>query len=370
LNRPEAQASLAGAEPPAFYWPQLDGLRFVAALLVFLHHAPPLPLLAAIKPYGWVGVDLFLSISAFLITRLILLEHERTGSFSLRSFFIRRALRIWPLYLTFATFACLLGLFVLRLPLADVGAWWLSHLSFTNNVLTAVKGYSPVPFSSHLWTISLEEQAYMVMPLLLMAFAAGGFVRRHAILFCLGGVAVLMVARLALVLGGAEHPFIWVLPLRADSFLLGALAAILVRDRPVRSANLLLLCGALLMATVTLFPAIEVRGPYQVYGYTLIAAGCTLVVLSTQGRTILSPLLGCAPGRYLGKISYGVYVYHLVAIYAATRAVHMLGLQGPIVETAASLALTILVAGLSYRVLERPFLLLKERFAVVRSRPA
>jgi peptidoglycan/LPS O-acetylase OafA/YrhL len=371
LSSPIAQASLAaGPTDTRFYSPQLDGLRFLAALLVFIHHGPPLPILDAVKPYGWAGVDMFLSISAFLITRLILLEHERTGGFSLRSFYIRRALRIWPLYLTYATAVCILTLVAGVLDARLAGAWWLSHISFTNNVMTAIKGYSPVVFSSHLWTISLEEQAYLIMPLLLAAFIQGGKRPLNAMLFCLGGIIVLILARSGLVLIGAPHPFIWVLPLRSDAFLLGALAAILTQQHRRIATPGLFAAGVLLVATLPLFPPIDQADSYQVFGYTVLALGCTSIVLASERSDVARRTLGCAPLRYLGKISYGIYVYHLAAIVASMRALQHFGItSGPAIFVAA-LCLTVATAALSYRILERPFLLLKGRYTLVRSRPA
>jgi peptidoglycan/LPS O-acetylase OafA/YrhL len=372
LSRPLAQASLAtgAAGSGRFYSPQLDGLRFIAAFAVFIHHAPAVPVLSAIKPYGWAGVDMFLSISAFLITRLILLEHERTGSFSMRSFYIRRALRIWPLYLTYATAVCVLTLLAGMLDARTVAAWWLSHVSFTNNVMTAVKGYSPVLFSAHLWTISLEEQAYLLMPLLLSAFIVGGLRDRAAILFCLGGIAVLLVARTGLTMARIPHPFIWVLPLRSDAFLLGALAAILTRDGRQVAAPWLAVTGLILIGTLPFFPPVDQVGAYQVFGYTVLAAGCTAIVLASQHSDIARRILGCGPMRYLGKISYGFYVYHVAAIVLAARLLKGAGLQSASMSFGLGLLLTVVVAAASYRILERPFLLLKDRYARVLSRPA
>jgi peptidoglycan/LPS O-acetylase OafA/YrhL len=373
LVRPDpAEASLVAAPPqaPRYYLPQLDGLRFLAALLVFIHHAPPIPVLSAIKPYGWAGVDMFLAISAFLITNLILLENDVTGDLSLRSFFIRRALRIWPLYLTYATAVCLFAFLIGAVPGTSAAAWWLSHMSFSNNVMTAVMGYSQVPFSAHLWTISLEEQAYLVMPLLLGAFILAGRKNRDAILFCGAGLTILIVARLGLVLGKAPHPFIWVLPLRSDAFLFGALAAILTHGHERAPVRLLFPAGVLLVLTVPFFPPVEQPGAYQVAGYTVLAAGCASLVLACVFSTAAERVLGFAPVRYLGRISYGIYVYHLAAIFAAIKLLELLRISEPILGFGAALIITIAVASLSYHTLERPFLRLKARFAVVQSRSA
>jgi peptidoglycan/LPS O-acetylase OafA/YrhL len=366
-----AQASLAAAAPdhPRFYSPQLDGLRFLAALLVFIHHAPEVPALSLIKPNGWAGVDMFLAISAFLITRLILLEQNRTGTFSLRSFYIRRALRIWPLYLSYASVACVVTLIAGFLPSRLVLAWWLSHISFTNNVMTAIKGYSPIAFSSHLWTISLEEQAYLLIPLLLSAFILGGARNKHAILFCLGGIIALVIARLGLVIAQTPHPVIWVLPLRSDAFLLGSLAAILTRDRKHVPATLLCVVGSLLVATVPFFPPIDKPGLYQVVGYTVLASGCSCIVVACVHSDMARKALGISPLRYLGKISYGIYVYHLAAIFVATKLIQHFAVYSDALAFVGGLAITILTAAISYQVLERPFLILKLRYARVASRP-
>ena len=353
-----------------FYSPQIDGLRFVAALLVFVHHAPTLPLLGTIKTYGWVGVDLFLAISAYLITHLIILEFRRTDTIALRSFFIRRALRIWPLYLVFATFACALSVATGASAPGETLGWWLSHLSFTNNVMTAVMGYSPVLFSQHLWTITLEEQAYLVMPLVLFAFLRSGASSKAALWAGAAFILVLMVARLALAIVGVEHPFIWVLPLRADPFIVGALAAILLANREAVTRPILLMAGgAALLCSVALFPSVETVGYYQVFGYTIVALACTAIVIAAQSDRFLT-ILGNRPMAYLGKISYGIYVYHLAALFAATRALELAGMGSSLAIFVLALLLTIVTAAISYRVLEKPFLKLKERFAVVQSRPS
>jgi len=347
---------------PRFYAPELDGLRFIAALLVFAHHSPEIPMLHSIKQYGWVGVDLFLTISAFLITRLICLEYESSKAFDFKAFLIRRALRIWPLYLFFATAMCLWG------AVRGVGGrvaleWWLSHISLSNNVMTAVHGYSPVPFTPHLWTISLEEQAYVILPLLLLAFCTSGAHRKTALWFAAGALAILTLARAALVLADTPHPFIWVLPLRADAFILGALAAILFRS-PVRSALPAFAAGGVLLMSAMLFQSIDVVGPGQVFGFTLVALGCLGIVLVAQAEWVGKVVLTNPASRYLGKISYGIYVYHLGAIGLVSKLE-----VGPISAFVVGLIVTVAIAAVSYRFLERPFLLLKDRYAKVASRP-
>ena len=351
-----------------FYSPQLDGLRFCAALAVLLHHAPAITLLSHFQAYGWIGVDLFLSLSAYLITRLILIEQDHTGTFDFRSFYIRRMLRIWPLYFTYVTAACIGALALTALPVATVAAAWLSHFSFTNNLLVALTGYSPVPFTAHLWTISLEEQAYIVLPLMIALPAAAGTRVRIAPAVAAAMLGVLMLARAAFVAAQAKHPFIWVLPLHADPIVLGALAAILVGSGKLKPQPLMMVLGVALIATIPLFPPVDVPGAYQVVGFLVTGVACTAIVVGTQTAFGERTPLAWQPMRYLGKISYGIYIYHALAIGAVEQLLAARGLP-PAVTAFFALPLTIAMAAASYAVLERPFLRMKDRFARVASRP-
>ncbi len=354
----------------SFYSPQLDGLRFVAALLVFMHHAPSLPGLTHFKHNGWIGVDLFLCISAFLLTRLLSLEFQKTGTLQIRHFFIRRALRIWPLYFFYATIVCVLAVCWREQDTTSVSGWWLTHLTFTNNVMTALKGYSSIPYSAHLWTISLEEQAYLVMPFLLLAYFLSRAPRNHLAYFGVIAILTLLVARLAFFLNSAPHPFVWVLPLRADAFIIGAVAAILTDDTTVGRPRSTMTFGLLVMCSANLFPGIGTHSLYQVFGYTIISIGCVLVVLASQAQVLRSSLLASRPMRYLGKISYGIYIYHLLSIDIAARVFWRLsGVSGDLARFLFRLAVTLLLSSVSYAVLEKPFLRLKARFATVASRP-
>jgi peptidoglycan/LPS O-acetylase OafA/YrhL len=277
-------------------------------------------------------------------------------------------LRIWPLYLSFASAVCLLTIMVGGTSTKEVAAWWLSHLTFSNNLMTALDGYSNVLFSSHLWTISLEEQAYFVLPLILVAALRVGIRVRSTLSFCGVAIILLIVSRAGFLLAGARHPFIWVLPLRADAFIFGAAAAILISQGTLRPREWLFMPGIGLISCVALFPSVETPSAYHIIGYTLTAFGCALVVVASQAKLLANKFLGRQPLRYLGKISYGLYVYHLAAIFGANWLIGRAGLP-PEWEFLVALAITIGMAALSYAILERPFLLLKGRYAPIASRP-
>src|ERR1700722_5960803 len=167
------------AKPRRFYRPELDGLRFYAFLGVFVCHTVPneakfysdlhLPmprLLAAVVRSGAAGVDLFFVLSAFLITSLLLRERQETGKISLRLFYIRRILRIWPLYflvvalgIVFAHTMANFWYYTQNLPWYYVAG----YLLFVSNWVYAVFG-APQSICAPLWTVSIEEQFYLIWP--------------------------------------------------------------------------------------------------------------------------------------------------------------------------------------------------------------
>ena len=158
----EAPSAIAPPER-RFYQPELDGLRFYAFLGVFVYHTLPsqaMPWLwGAVIKSGAAGVDLFFALSAFLITSLLLRERQQTGRISLRLFYLRRILRIWPLYFVVLALGVVLAHTVpdQRLP------WYYiaGYLLFIGNWVSAAFGH-PQSICSPLWTVSIEEQFYLV----------------------------------------------------------------------------------------------------------------------------------------------------------------------------------------------------------------
>lgn len=185
---------------------------------------------------------------------------------------------------------------------------------------------------------------------------------------CLAAAIMLLTARYAFVLAETPHPFIWVLPLRADAFILGAAAAILVSRDRIDGRVWMMAVGALALASVVLFPNIDQSGPYQIFGYLIVAVGATALVLGSQAQGVNSSPLASSPMRYLGKISYGIYVYHLLAIAIAEKVRGVSGLH-PGIGFPLAFLVTIVIAAASYQWLERPFLKMKRRYERVESRP-
>jgi peptidoglycan/LPS O-acetylase OafA/YrhL len=368
-------------KPNGFYLPELDSLRFFAFLLVLIHHAGYSELIEAwitLAKYGWMGVDLFLCLSAFLFTRLLQAEYKQTGSVNIKNFYLRRAFRIWPLYFFF--FALVAWLTVQRNGWSDEATLRaVGMLTFTDNFMAARHGYnSALLHSPHLWTISYEEQVYLLIPwVLLFFYRSRPTITRLVLLgMALGGTFI----RGWMIYRQIGHPDICVLPYsHFDSVLGGIVIGLGIFDRPLkRVPNILwLLIGILALGQVTLLPNVTRIQWQLMITYPLVGIGTSLIIYSlTQGGVgIISSLLQNRRLAYLGKISYGLYVYHKLGIFLANRMTkpHLDSdrlVAYPAMVLLLSFVITVAISAVSYGLLEKPFLKLKERFAVIQSRPA
>lgn len=369
----EPEAARSKGEP--FDRPELDGLRFCAFLAVFLHHAwpgdvaawtssgiarPLGQLLVALANAGGFGVDLFFALSAFLITELLLLERERFGSISVRKFLVRRALRIWPLYFSFILLACLLP--NLSKP---TDAELMAFGVFLGNWHTAFFGF-PKSVISPLWSVSIEEQFYVLWPWLVR--------KASAVALAWVGLAMLLVgalSRAAMVVLESRYPMLWCATLsRIDPIACGLLLCLLRRrnralTRGERIAGVAIGGAVVLWIGYLVPPTLRVPQWSQVWALSLVAVACAVVlygVLSPAGSG--GGLLGAPVLRFLGKISYGLYVFHALAL----QLMSMAQLGSLLVRTVSALCLTVAMAAGSYCALERPFLRFKSRYTVVPSR--
>lgn len=357
----------------SFYLPELDGLRFFAFLAVFFAHAMPRepeayrrflpPSLAEFVGGSWgaggKGVDLFFVLSSYLITSLLLREYEERGRLDVPSFYARRALRIWPLYFFFLLILNV-GPLGSYLPGAQLStSYLLAFLLLSGNWACAAWGYPPSP-AAPLWSVSIEEQFYLAWPFVL---SAAGVSRIKKLALVMFGVAA--VTRVYLYARGADGIAYWCNTfVRLDSIAAGALLAVVLRGRvlqlraPARAA--------LAFAGVALWVAAEWAdhafgaSPHLIFSYPAVTLGSVLMLLAALGSRswLKHPAL-----VYLGKISYGLYVYHVLAI-SLTKLAAPWQLVPPV-----SFALTVGLSAVSYKYLELPFLKMKEKFARVRSRP-
>lgn len=305
--------------------PVLDGLRAPAAMLVIAIHVG---LLTA----GYVGVDVFLALSGFLITALLFEEWERTGRISVRRFYRRRAQRLLPsLVLLLAVFflvMILLHPFALKWPLAKLLG---STLLFVNNWVCALlpaHGAVLGPLSPT-WTLAQEVQFYLLWPPILWALLRLQ-VRPRMILALLAGAIVALLASDVLVqhLYPSYNPYTSPFD-RAAEMLLGAATAIVWRERLVPSALRRPITGWLLLGGLAFLVGVgEPSDP--VWYLTAAGLGAMLVVnllslpdaTARRGRSLLSAapralsrVLGSRPLVYTGKISYEIYLFHVPLYY-------------------------------------------------------
>lgn len=361
----------------SFYHPELDVLRFFAFLAVFMHHALPrdarlyaakgfspaaTQFLLTAKEAGAFGLDLFFALSAYLITELLLREHAKRGTFSVSAFYVRRALRIWPLYFVFLA----LTVFVIPtiIPAERFGPIYIvSFALFVGNWVCATNGL-PFSVASPLWSISVEEQFYIGWPLLLKFFGINRL-KQLAIAMLLVAIAV----RVGLSAYGVQHPGVWCNTFaRLDPIALGALLAFALNGRAPQINNgvRLLLCGAALVTWWLVARFLGQDGPTSVATYGL--SGLASVMLLMALLRTEAPFLRVAPFSwlvYLGRISYGLYVFHLFALALMMNVSVLPGLGIPLnfeLRVLLSFLLTVGWASASYRWLEQPFLRLKERF--------
>ena len=364
-----------------FYRPELDMLRFAAFLGVFsFHRMDFVSTDPSVSPWAWrigtvgaFGVPVFFLLSAFLLTELLLREQEVTGRVHVPAFYVRRALRIWPLY-----FAAFYGLTFLNLAIPGVGAAdpraWLAFTFFAGNWWVTFRGWIAGPVDP-LWSISVEEQFYLAIPLVI---ALGG---RRAL--ALTSVALLVVAYA--VIGSyawsstpGDHGQWTNSFVQFQFFAAGVLAALALRGRlPRWPAGLRLTVIALgLLCWFIAVIGFQVRSwdPQPSFagafvGWALVLLGTVLLFLATLGSTRVPRW-----AAHLGRISYGLYVYHslvlmLVFTYALPRAgLVPSSLVGTWLGTVLAFAISIGLAHLSFRWFEQPILRFKRRFSFVQSR--
>ncbi|GAB4505017.1 MAG: hypothetical protein Fur0043_20120 [Anaerolineales bacterium] len=361
------------------YFPALDGLRFLAFLLVFYNHLPhikTIPITGVLREYGWVGVDLFLCLSAYLFTKLLFVEFQGRGEIHIPYFYLRRLLRIWPLYY----FYFFLSL-ALLLPTEAVGPdMWrraFGMVTFTDNIYAAIYGFN-IFFSPHLWTISYEEQFYLVIPWFLQKMFA---LRRSQQIFILAFIFLVgSCIRAVFIVFHIHHPAIYVLPITHFEAILGGLAVGLdiFHGRFSRLWCWMTLAGGiLLLSLLPLLAEVTFIGWQLMLVYPLVGGGMMLILLAVvKGeQTLFAKLLRWPVLTYLGKISYGLYVYQFIGVRNGYQLAAWVGITAkrlvvfPLSVFGFGLLTTISIAALSYQLLERPFLKLKHRFSLVYSRP-
>lgn len=355
------------------YRPALDGLRGVAILTVVGRHA-------GLLSGGFLGVDIFFALSGFLITTLLVDEYAATGGIALGRFYARRALRLLPamvlMVLVAQTYLWAMmpsGYLALRVQQAAAVLFYVGNYSW-------LFGLPGLGYLGHAWSLASEEQFYLLWPLAL--FGLLRVVRvRGVVTGVVAAAAIGAVLWRAVVVAGGPGgggDLYQRLDTHGDPILIGCAAALVVSwghfgQKRAWMLGLGGVAGAVTLAVLTVrstWPRDFLA--YHVSALAGLATALVLVDVIVRPRGVLSQLLELRPLRELGRISYGVYLWHFPVFYAwgAMAPVRPYGVApggpGRIALAAVS---TLAIAVASYLWVERPALKLKARFASVKPRP-
>lgn len=377
------------ASTRAAHIPALDGLRGIAILLVLAHH---FTYYGSFRPHllvdqlfylttmaGWTGVDLFFVLSGFLITGI--LYDSKAAEFYFRHFYIRRCLRIFPLYYgVLALFFVLLPRVVTSDPsdasyqnlIADQSWYW----TYLINVKIAFDGWPRTNLIAHFWSLAVEEQFYFVWPLVVFLMR-----RETLVKMCVACVVVALGLRFGFAWIGQDLPAYVLLPARVDALAIGGLLALLARDpRGLvvwrRTACMIgVVTGCVLVVLAAARRGLWTTDPFMfTIGYTVLAAffGALLsIVVTSADNGVLGRICSSRLLRFFGRYSYGLYVFHHPIVIFTRRFFTAPDLPTVFGSQLSGLAIYVLLTGgvslavavLSWHLYESPFLRLKERFS-------
>jgi peptidoglycan/LPS O-acetylase OafA/YrhL len=340
------------------YQPQLDGLRAAAVVAVIVFHAR-----GSWFPGGYIGVDVFFVLSGYLISSILVREHDATGQVSMRRFYVRRALRLVPALVLLSAvvavaFALVPGVEDRAATLVGVA----TALTYTSSLVAAAGG--DLGWMLPTWSLSVEEYFYVAWPLLLVVLLR----RRRPLVWValLTGLAVVYRLAAGLLSDWSIQRIAYGPDTRAEQLLIGCLLALVLSRGRLRIASWQVLGGVLFLAAFLVVPP-DLGGPfYRSGGSTLVALAAALVIggLSLEPQGWLARIASTRPLVWIGQRSYGLYLWNLpiIGLVAATAVPEPF--QMPV-----KLVLSFVVPALSYRYVEQPFLRLKTRLEPVSGRP-
>jgi peptidoglycan/LPS O-acetylase OafA/YrhL len=334
----------------------------VAVLLVVAFHIGKLLREERFVPGGFIGVDLFFVLSGFLIASLLFEEHGRRGGISLRRFYARRACRLLPalyVYLLAHLLYWTLRGFSLRDELRAIAAIVL----YVSNLAQSAGEEFPRALI-HTWSLGVEEQFYLLCPIALVWLLRARPSPRTVVALLLAGAAASALIRMWVWHRGSGYPAAYMRPdARFDGLLIGMAAAQAWRHdlfphRWLAGAGSV---GAGVIVAVAL--ATQSDAEWMFYGgYTLISvAGAAVVLAVAHGAWRLAAALDAAPLRAVGRVSYALYLWHVLVIFMVSQ--HLGSWPRPL-QALLALVGSAVVTAASWLLVETPFLRLKERWSM------
>ena len=342
------------------YVPALDGLRAVAVLAVLLYHGR-----VGWARGGFLGVDLFFVLSGFLITTLLLAEHARTGRVDLSRFWLRRARRLLPALVVVLVAVCVyaavlaqpLRRYPLRLDVVSTVAYVANWRAALGHESYFAQYADPSPLR-HMWSLGIEEQFYLLFPVLLIGWLTVSRGRTRWLPAALAAGALASAVLMALLYDPRVDPsrVYYGTDTRAQALLVGALAAVLVIGLPAGWGRWAGPAAAVALAVFVVLAALTHDLSTWLYrgGFLLVAVVCAVLVVGASRLPTGSHaarVLGSPPLRVVGLLSYGLYLWHwpVYVVLDPPRS----GLSGTVLLLT-RLAVTFALAAASYLLLERP----------------
>jgi peptidoglycan/LPS O-acetylase OafA/YrhL len=359
------------------YFPNLNGIRFIAAFLVIIYHVEQFKFLFNLPSHienpfisviGKLGVILFFVLSGFLITYLLLEEEKNFNTISIKNFYIRRVLRIWPLYFLIVILALLVlpnfSAFIVpgyekTVIHQHFSAKVLMYFTFFANLAVAI--YGIIPFASQTWSIGTEEQFYLIWPVIIK------FIKKHRLWLMVGVVAFYLLGHFIL---NSEHTnFIpakmylrkfWKV-FNIDCMAIGGFFAIILHSE--KYLKLFLNKGLFYtaIAVACLMMGFGVTVPHihnEVYSVLF-----GIIIINFAANKNLEISLEHPWLHYLGKISYGLYMYHILAIVICIKTLLYTNQLHDWLLYPLSIVITIIMASLSYELFESRFIKRKKRYS-------
>ncbi len=345
------------------YMPGLDGLRAISVLAVIAYHFH-----FDWAPGGLLGVGVFFVISGYLITDQLLAEWKRNRSINLKQFWLRRARRLLPAMFAMLAVVALWLLVFDRSRLASLEDDFLSVTFYYNNwwlifhQVSYFESFGPPSPIGHLWSLAVEEQFYLLWPILLIAGLTFFLRRGNIMLFALGGALLSAIAMAWLYEPGMDPSRVYYgTDTRVFALLIGAaLAAVWPSGRlsetlSRRTRNVLDMLGAGCVLGILLMIALSHQyGSFLYYGGLVLLSLLSAIVIAVLAHpsSRLAKLIGCKPLRWIGVRSYSLYLWHFPVIIMTSPIVNTDGID--IDRVLLQFGASLLLAALSYKYIEEP----------------
>lgn len=360
--------------PPDRFMPryitELDGLRGVAVIAVMIFHAN-IPFFKGDKflQGGFIGVDIFFVLSGFLITSILVSEFDRTGSISLKNFYIRRFLRLGPALIGLLVVFCLTSFMVLNEEEARKNYFdAIISAAYLSNWARAFLIHPP-DYLGHTWSLSIEEQFYIIWPIILFFLLRITQKRQYVLITATFFALLSWALRSHLANNGATIARLFNgLDTRADALMLGCAVGVMLSNGFLKPTTLKLLQRLLPLLNIFSIVGLlffSVLSNWYVlwmhyWGFFIVELFTVIIILNVtiNSKGIFNKILMMKWLVWIGSISYGLYLWH----YPIFRTISSLGLQGWS-KFIVGIVITFIISIISYYALELPILKLKTKFA-------